>query len=218
MNAGQDTSPVAEAQVQALLDRINAARRQRREAALDGARHFARESLEQAHAEARARVAAAVQHEKARIRAAGAHARAARQTRLRQAAQARDRELLERAWAALPGVLATLWRDPACRRTWTEGAAAAAGQHLARGDWELRCPAGFKGDERESLVQRLEALSKGRVAVVADEGLAAGVCVRRGLALLDATPAGLLARYRTIAADLLHVLTANDPAEAQVNG
>lgn len=218
MNARQDTSPVAEAQVQALLDRIDTASRRRREAALDGARHFARESLQKARVEARARVAAAVRNEKARIEAAGARARAARQTRLREAAQARDRALLEQAWATLPGGLAALWQGPACRRTWTEGAAAAAGRHLGRGDWELHCPVTFEGQERESLLRQLEALSKGRVAVVTDENLVAGICLRRGLALLDATPEGLLARRRAIAADLLHVLTASDDAEAQAHG
>ncbi len=210
-------SPVAQVQVQALLDRIEVATRRRRDAALDGAREFAREALQTARSEARARVAAAVAQEKGRIRAARARTSAARQTRLRQAAQARDRALLNEAWRALPAVLAELWADPACRQTWTGAAAAAAARYLGRGDWELHCPAGFDDHERETLLRHLEVLSKGRVAVVADSGLSAGIRVRRGLALLDATPEGLLARRRAIAADLLHVLTAK-AAEVSPHG
>lgn len=166
-----------------------------REAAmiLSGARTDARRRVHDAIAELRREGA---------LRHARAKAQAETGTRVR--AQRRAAQAVAEAVPLLRQALAARWHDPQSRRQWTNAAANLCTARLRPGTWRVTHPAAWSETEQQEF-----AAAVGRdVAFAPDATLTAGIRIDADQATLDATPHGLLADERAIAALLLSEIDA----------
>ncbi len=199
-----------ERQAQALLDLVEADRAQQCDAILAEARARARAILAEAHRNARrqARQALGDQRQLAQDRLAAARARLQNRRRLRE--QRRSAALLALAWENLPLALLHRWQHPAQRQSWAMHAADAARAALPRSGWTIQHPAGWPDAEREALAAQLANELDAAPEFAADAFLRAGLRLRAGHNVIDATLEGLLADRTSIEAALLNRL-AGDP-------
>lgn len=172
-------------------------------ALIAAAERDARAVVAQARSAARRRLHEANQD----LRREGARRLARANARLETEARARaQRQAAQALGAALPllrEMLEARWRDPEQRRQWTDGVARLCATRLRPGAWLVEHPADWNESEKQYFTA---TIGKGGSVVVtfkADDGLAAGLRVKADQAVLDATPQGLLADGRTIAALLL---------------
>lgn len=189
---------VLDAQVQALLQRVETSTGQRCAQAQAAADSQTREILRSARAEALASVRKAVAQERARLELGLRQAQAQADILVREQAQQKIKKLLERMWQELPGQLESRWHDPAQRRVWIEAALDQAGSLLRGRPWRIEHGDSWSAAE----LPELEALarSKGASAVewADDPALGAGLNIRADGVCLAATVTGLLARQADI--------------------
>jgi hypothetical protein len=193
---------VLEAQTTALLRRLAREQDARMRRIRDAAADQAVDIVRRARSEARARVRQAVLETRREDESALARRRAALDTDARRGRQATLRELLERAWQALPPALAARWQDAAQRERWCVAACDVALRclrHLER--IEVEVDAAAPPDVAATVRQRLGGGPA--VALVPRAGLGPGLRLRAGDALVDATIPGLLAARDHVVADLL---------------
>ncbi|HVP32181.1 MAG TPA: hypothetical protein VMT09_00905 [Steroidobacteraceae bacterium] len=194
---------VLEAQIEAMLERVNQHRERhageiRTRAAAQsleivrGARTEARESLHRAVARERARMVQGLRQ---------AEARAELESRRR--AQLETRTLLRHMWEKVAAVLESRWRSDAGRSAWIQAAIAEAAQLLAGQSWRIEHAAGVSADDRSGAESRGLAGGAGAIEWQLDAQLRAGLRVRSPGACLDATAAGLLARREEVEAAFL---------------
>jgi hypothetical protein len=194
---------VLDAQIQAMLERVDQHRERRTgeiRAKADaqkleivrGARTEARESLHRAVARERARMAQGLRQ---------AEARAELESRRR--AQLETRTLLTHMWEDIAAVLELRWRSAAQRGDWIAAAVGEAAQLLARQSWRIEHAAGVSAEDRRR--GESGALAGGARAIEwqLDTQLTAGLRVQAPGACLDATVAGLLARREEVEAAFL---------------
>lgn len=202
---------VLDAQTTALLRRLAREQEMRTRRTRDDAATQAADIVRRARSEARARVHQAVLETRRADETTLAQRRAALDTQARRSRQAMLRELLERAWAALPEALRARWQDDRGREQWCRAACSAAQRslrHLDRLQVELdpQWQAGLGPLLRHSFG------SDATVTVTGVAGLGAGLRIRAGDACLDATVAGLLAARSRITAELLAEFERQDAA------
>jgi hypothetical protein len=201
--SGPAPRSVLDAQIEAMLERVNEHRERRageihtREAAqsleiVRGARTEARESLHRAVARERARMAQGLRQ---------AEARAELESRRR--AQLETHTLLEHMWETVAAALESRWRSDAGRGEWIAAAVGEAAQLLAGQSWRIEHAAGVSAEDRRQGERRALALGARAVEWQLEAQLAAGLRVRSPGACLDATVAGLLARREEIEAAFL---------------
>lgn len=130
-------------------------------------------------------------------------AKAQAETELRLRAHRDASAAIATAWPLLEAALLRRWRDPASRRLWAESALRHAAARLLRSPWKIEHPADWSESERHSVQSMLAEHGFIEVAFEADAELAAGLRIRAGQALLDATPQGLLADRAAVGAALL---------------
>jgi len=189
----------AEERMHALLALVDGYREGRRAELLGKAREEARATLLEASRQARRRVHDAIVAERARCAAAVSAAEAQLRTRRRLAHQAREAAMVAAGWERLRSALAARWADPAGRRRWAEASLERAGEVLPRGAWEVRHGPGWPEAERQ-------ALAGPGLTFAAEPAIAAGLRVRAGHNVLDATLEGLLADRKAIEGRLLHLV------------
>ncbi|MGA7973955.1 MAG: hypothetical protein WCA36_14225, partial [Pseudolabrys sp.] len=95
------------------------------------------------------------------------------------------------------------------RQEWTAAVAQLAAKHLQRGDWQVAHPADWSAEDQKGFADA--AGNADGISFQADKDVKAGLRIAVDQATLDATPDGLLADTRTIAALLLDELT-KEPA------
>lgn len=136
-------------------------------------------------------------------------ARAAAQARLRQARHALTEAVVASVWERITAAVQSRWTDPAGRRAWVALALSEAQRHLPGGVWQVSVPADFA---REACEAEFRALAEARPDVSLemrpDPGLASGLRVVVGPALLDASAAGLLHARTRVEGRWLAVLAA----------
>ena len=196
--------------VGALLALIEADRAERCADALQSANRQSGALLAAARRGARARVRAAIAEERAAFAARVASAEARLATERRMARQRHLKLLVAEGWKRLPGALAARWDDAQARRAWIDAALDEALAVLPAGTWELSGPPSWSEEERASAVARLAGRAIGATATV-DAGIAAGLRVRSGKAVLDAALAGLLADRLVIEGRLLELFQESRP-------
>lgn len=193
---------VLEAQTTALLRRLAREQEARTRRIRDEAEAQAADVVRRARSEARSRVRQAVLETRRADETTLARRRAALDTQARRSQQAILRELLDRAWQALPDALLSRWQDQASRKRWCAAACAAARRSLRHMDrLQVELDPQWVPELGAALVQSFTGDST--VNVVAIDALGAGLRIRAGDACLDATVAGLLAARERIAAELL---------------
>lgn len=192
----------------ALLQIVEDKRKAKCSALREGARNEARAILIQAHVDARKRVRVALEEARKRGGERIARAESRYRTRERLARQRRLKALLELGWARLSAMLVEIWRDPTERWQWLERCALRAATVLPAGQWEIAHPSDWPAQERDRLRQLLQARGVGVAAFIADASIRAGVRMRSGYSVFDATLGGFLADRATIEARLLFHLEA----------
>lgn len=184
---------VLEAQVQALLQRVESSTAQRCASARAAASSQAREIVTSARAEALARVKQAVAQERARLEQGVRQAQAQADLGLRGQAQQRLRALLDQMWKALPGRLEARWRDPGERRTWTLAALEQAGALLPGRPWRIEHGAGWSAQQLAETEAAARSRGASAVEWAQDPAIGAGLKIRAAGVCLAATVEGLLA-------------------------
>jgi len=193
---------VLEAQTTALLRRLAREQETRTRRVRDEAEAQAADVVRRARGEARSRVRQAVLETRRADEITLARRRAALETQARRSQQAILRELLERAWQALPDALQSRWQDQDSRKHWCAAACAAARRSLRHLDrLQVELDPQWVPELGTALARSFTGESTVNVAAIA--GLGAGLRIRAGDACLDATVAGLLAARERIAAELL---------------
>jgi hypothetical protein len=197
---------LVEAQTDALLRRLAREQESASRRVLDAAAAQARTLIERTRVEARARMRLALDEARQLVERGVAERNAALATAARQREQAALREWLDQAWQVLPSALVAAWDDPARRRAWCEAACAVARRTLLEdGAYVVEAePAGLE----VALDVARERLAASELASTAMAGLGPGLRLRRGLATVDATLAGLLASRERIEAEMLAELDA----------
>lgn len=200
----------AERRAAKLLEVVAAYEREQCKGLLDAARAEARGIVGEAYATARQRLRTACEHERERLHAvvAAADARLATQRRLQH--QRAARAALDEAWGRLRRALAARWQEPAARGMWVTRHLDEARAALPASGWEIRHPADWPADERARVAQALVESGIGEARFASDESIRAGLAVRAGNNVLDATLEGLLADRAATEGRLLAHLEGGD--------
>lgn len=174
-------------------------------AVADAAEQEARGTLTQARKTARGRVHEAIAdlRREGEMRLARAHAQL--DAELRAQAQRQSARAVADAMPMLREALAARWQEPEARKAWTAAIAELAATRLRRGTWQVTHPADWSAEEQQAF--RAVVGDADGIAFEADNDMRAGLRITADQATLDATPDGLLADTRTIAALLLDELT-----------
>jgi hypothetical protein len=172
-------------------------------AVMTAAERDASATVAQARATARSRMHEAI----ADLRREGARrlarAKAQLETEERAQAQRRAAQAVSEALPLLRDAIAARWRDAPERKQWTEGVARLCRARLRNSFWLVEHPADWSEQEQQDFLASLGAGETAAVSFKPDSDLTAGLRIKADHALLDATPQGLLADGRTVAALLL---------------
>jgi hypothetical protein len=193
-------------QVAALLAVVEAHRSSATGELLARARAESRRIVAEAHAAARQRLYNALAHERERLAASVRAAEANLQTRRRLHRQAEVAAVLRQAWVRLEAALVARWQSGANRALWVQRHLERAIAALPALGWEIAHPPSWGAEEREEAVRWLAARGVGGVRTMVDTSIRAGVRIRAGHNLMDATLEGLLADREAIEGRLLHYL------------
>jgi hypothetical protein len=197
-----DVESLLEAQTTALLRRLGREQESRTRHIRDEAATQAADIVRRARVEARTRVHQAVVDTRREDEMALARRRAALDTLARRSRQATLRELLDRAWQALPAALQSRWFDAAARERWCNAACMSASRSLRHLDrLQVEVEPQWLAEVGPLVRSRLEGPAQ--VDILASDGLGSGLRIRAGDACIDATVAGLLAARERIASELL---------------
>lgn len=158
------------------------------------ARTSARERLHEAITELR---------REGETRLARAHAQL--DAELRGQAQRQSARAVADAMPLLREALVARWQQPEARKEWTAAVAQLAAKRLRRGAWQVVHPAEWSAAEQKDFVVAVGEADS--IAFQADTDVSAGLRITTDQATFDATPDGLLADTRAIAALLLDELT-----------
>lgn len=195
--SSQPTS-ILDLQTNSLVERVLRHRDRRCAELRDVVAGQVRELIGSARAEARARVHDAIVRERALLEREATQRQARAALEARRRAQQQTRALLERMWARIEGALTARWQADADRSAWIAAALSEAGLLLSGRDWTIEHGGGWSERDRESAA----ALAREGGARVLDwmleDGIVAGLRVRAGPVVVDATPRGLLARREAI--------------------
>jgi len=168
----------------------------------------ARALIAQARAAARTRMHEAIQE----LRREGGRrlsgAKAQFETNERGRAQRQAAQAVRVALPLLREVLDARWRDERDRRHWTDGVARFCVMRLRPGAWLIEHPADWSEAEQRDFASTIGTRDGIDLSFKADDALSVGLRVKVDHAVLDATPQGLLADGRTIAALLLDAIGA----------
>jgi hypothetical protein len=188
-----------DAQVEAMLQRVNRTHQQRCDEMRAAADSQAQEILRSSRAEARANVRKAVAQERLRITQGLRQAEASAELEARRRAQSETRRLLECMWTEIADALEARWRDPEHRRAWVEAALRQADLLLnASTSWRIEHGPGWSPEERSALEQSAAKHNACTAEWTYEPELRAGVRIRSDGVCLDATVQGLLAHRADI--------------------
>jgi len=198
-----EASLIPTQQSEALVREVERQFKNETSAVIAAAQRDARAITTQARAAARARMHGAVEEmrrEGAR-RIAGAKAQA--ETEKRAFAQRQAAQAVKDGLPLLRQELQTRWRIPQNRRQWTDAVAHSCVQRLRPGSWLVEHPAGWSEPEQRDFAAAIGQRSDVEMQFRAADDLVSGLRITADQAVLDATPQGLLADSRSIAASLL---------------
>jgi F0F1-type ATP synthase membrane subunit b/b' len=193
----------AQSRAESLMRLVTEYRETRCSAMLDAARAEARSTLKQAHVAARQRARAALAHERERLHASIAAAEAQLATQRRFHRQREVAAALQIAWTKLEAELLACWNDAARRTAWIERALADSQATFPAQEWEIEHP---PGSDREPAARWLAERGIAPARFVERAEMRAGLRIRAGHNVLDATIAGLLGDRAAVEGRLLHHL------------
>jgi vacuolar-type H+-ATPase subunit E/Vma4 len=194
---------VLDAQIEAMLERVNQHRERRAGEIRSKSAAQSLEIVRSARSEARESLHRAVARERTRMAQGLRQAEARAELESRRRAQLETRTLLQHMWEQVAAVLESRWRNDAQRREWIQAAVGEAAQLLAGQSWRIEHAAGVSGEDRRLAESRALAGGARAVEWQLEGQLRAGVRVRSPGACLDATVAGLLTAREEVEAAFL---------------
>lgn len=156
----------------------------------------------QARAAARRRLHEVVQELRREGACRLARAQAQLETEQRARTQRWAAQAIVDALAMLGRELDARWHDRHHRKQWTDAVARLSVQRLRPGAWLIEHPPEWNEAEQQDFAAAIGG-SAATINFIADRDLKSGLRIKADQALLDATPAGLLADSGTIGALLL---------------
>ncbi len=172
-------------------------------AVIAAAESDARAIIAQARADARRRVHEAIQE----LRREGAHrlagAKARLETEQRARAQRQAAQAVSDGFPLLREELDARWRERQSRRQWTDAVARLCTLRLRPGAWCVEHPPDWSEPEQRDFMATIGERAGVEISFKADCDLKSGLRIKADQAVFDATPQGLLADRRTIAATIL---------------
>lgn len=198
-----EASPIPAPQFEALARDIERQLKKETGAVIAAAQTNARAIVAQARADARRRVHDAIEDLRREGAERLASAKAQLETELRGRAQQRAAQAVSDGLPVLRAELDARWRDPRSRRQWTDAVARLCTLRLRPGAWCVEHPADWSEPERRDFVAMIGQRDGLDVSFKADSEMKSGLRIKADQALLDATPQGLLADSRTVAAMIL---------------
>ena len=196
----------ADHQTQALLDLVNADRRQKCDAILAEAQGRRSTALRQAHADARVLMRNAFREERLRRDTRVDAARANLETRRRLAEQRRAAALLADGWKRLPEELLRRWRNPDLRRRWVAAVVAGARTSLPATVWRIIHAPDWPAAERDAIGVELAVAHAADCVFDETPRIRAGLRIAANGNVVDGTLDGLLSDRSEIGSRLLHLL------------
>jgi hypothetical protein len=190
-------------QAKALIGAIEARRDQESGKLLADAQAASQRIIASARTHARERFHAAVLSLRRDCGRRIAQAEARRDTELRLRRHRARSALLAEAWPQLAGALAEIWRNPAGRARWIKAALEIAAARLGSRIWEIEHPAADSEDVRRVLAQMRDMLADVEWTLKPSGDFEAGLRLRVEGAVVDATPAALLALRSRVEAALI---------------
>lgn len=187
----------------ALLDTVRRHAEEEGRAIDERAAQEARAIVARAHQDARAKVHAAIVLERENGARALEKVRARIETTKRQKFQDAEAAFLDLCGPHLEQALAARWADADQRRAWLAAALRRALEHLHPGRWHIEGPAGWAVEELAPFIPSIAEVSGAEPLVTTSPGLGAGLRIAANGAVVDASPAGVLADRGEIAALLL---------------
>ena len=159
--------------------------------------------IAQARADARRRVHEAIIELRREGAGRRARAEAQRETEQRARAQRLAAQAVSNGFPLLREELDARWRDRQQRRQWTDAAARLAPSRLRPGRWSIEHPPDWSEPEQRDFAATISERDGVEISFQADGDLKSGLRIKADQAVFDATPQGLLADGRTIAATIL---------------
>jgi len=195
-----------ERQVRAMIRVAEEYRAERCQALLETAALKAKRIMAQAHAAARSSLRAALTETREELDVAIAEAETELVSLRRVDAQRRLAAALDACLPALQRTLRGRWQSPSGRTAWVRQHLAVAIADLPSTGWRIHHAPGWPPGEREETQGWLRNAGIGETLFEPDPGIEAGIRVRCGPNLLDASFDGLLADRALINGRLLHYL------------
>ncbi len=159
--------------------------------------------IAQARAAARRRVHEAIQELRREGARRLASAKAQFETEQRARAQRQAAQAVSNALPLLREELEARWRDRQNRGQWTDAVARLCVLRLRPGTWVIEHPANWSEPEQRDFMATIGEREGVEISFKADGEIKSGLRIKADQAVLDATPQGLLADSRTIAALIL---------------
>jgi hypothetical protein len=172
-------------------------------AVIAAAERDARAIVAQARAAGRDRVRAAITELRREGASRLARATAQLETEQRARAQRLAAQAVGDALSLLRDELDTRWRDPQNRRQWTDAIARLCNKRLRPGAWQIEHPSDWSAPEQRDFTAMIGERDGVEISFKAESDLKSGLRIKADQAVFDATPQGLLADGRTIAAMIL---------------
>jgi len=198
-----EASLIPSLQFEALAREVERQLKNETSAIIAAAESDARAIITQARADARRRVHDAIQQ----LRREGANrlagAKVKLETELRARAQRQAAQAVRDGFPLLREELDARWRNQQSRRQWTDAVARICPLRLRPGAWCVEHPADWSGPEQRDFMVAIGERAGVHISFKADGEIKSGLRIKADQALLDATPQGLLADSRTMAALIL---------------
>lgn len=200
---------ILDAQVQRLLDIVQAYQQEQCEALLSEAQRESQGVIRQAYQLARRNMHEDLELTRRHIRDTMAAARAKQHTLMMQQSHTAASSFLEQCWQALQPSLCARWQQPDCRRQWLAKILATATAVLPAADWLIEHPTDFSAQEQQQLREQAQALADVTPDLRSTPDITAGIRISADGASVDGSLHGLLSDRTALEALLLASASGN---------
>ena len=192
-NGPKIPSSIVDAQVQRLLEIVEAYRKEQCDALITQAKLDSRHIIRQAYRDARIRLHQDVQNSREHMRSELSSARAKLHTMMMQQRHQADQRFLEQSWNLLAAKLQARWQQPKQRQAWVQKIVVNAIKMVPGKDWLIEHPKNWAGDEQKQLRIQVNDKYTGRLKFNCVAEITAGIRIVTDGAVIDGSLQGLMA-------------------------
>ncbi|WP_455200575.1 hypothetical protein [Kaarinaea lacus] len=184
---------IVDAQVQRLLEIVEAYRKQQCDALITQAKQDSQHIVRQAYREARVRMRQDIQDSREHMRNELSSARAKLHTLMMQQRHEADQRFLEQSWNLLAAKLQARWQQPKQRQAWVQKIVLNAGKMVPGKDWLVEHPKDWTSDEQKKLRSQVNNKFTGKLKFKNATDISAGIRIVTDGAVIDGSLQGLMA-------------------------